>query len=47
MVLKVEEEECLTALASVQYGRAWAKEILEERLKKGVAIQFVGRKEQE
>ena len=43
----MEEEECFTALASVQYGRVRAKEILQERLKKGVAIEFVGRKEQE
>jgi hypothetical protein len=47
VVLTVEEEECFTALAAVQYGRARAKEILEERLKKEVAIEFVDWKDED
>ena len=41
VMLTVEEEECFTALAAVQYGRARPREILEERQGKEVAIEFV------
>ena len=47
VMLHVEEEECFTALAAVQHGRTRAKEILDERMKRDVAVEFVDWKEEE